>query len=357
LKKIFLKLMGWMVYLAVLAAFTEGASYLLFRKPFGIFPRYVTGAQYGEFSIRRNVPNAVYEHKSFDGTWHYQINSQGFRDVRDFPYEKNKGVVRVLLLGDSFTIGYEARQDETFGAVLERRLREKGHDVEVINAGVSGFSTAEELVFLEQEGLRYQPDVIVLGFFTNDLVDNLRADLYRVQDGKLKIHKKEYLPAIKTRDYLNSFSLYRWLGQHSYFWNFLNVAATLVVKKAVEAVNKQDVVEKTGIPAGDMDPYAVELTGKLLARIYEIARRNQSRLILIDIPDPYGKRSLPSGIQPGEVSDFFVDGLNLLNSLNAKGPLYRPHGQKHWTEISHEAVGNHLADWIEKEILLKKAGN
>ena len=56
---------------------------------------------------------------------------------------------------------------------------------EVLNTGVSGFSTAEELAYLENEGLRYSPDVIVVGFFANDYSDNARADLYRLVDGNL----------------------------------------------------------------------------------------------------------------------------------------------------------------------------
>ena len=60
--------------------------------------------------------------------------------------KKPDGVGRIISLGDSFTIGYEADVDQTFSAVLERELRKPGHDVEVLNAGVSGFSNAEEVM-------------------------------------------------------------------------------------------------------------------------------------------------------------------------------------------------------------------
>ena len=67
-------------------------------------------------------------------------------------------------MGVSNTQGFEVRQEHTFSAVSERYLRREGTSAEVINAGVSGFSTAEALVLLENEGINDKPDVVVLGF-------------------------------------------------------------------------------------------------------------------------------------------------------------------------------------------------
>jgi hypothetical protein len=63
---------------------------------------------------------------------------------------------RILVLGDSMTEGYEVRQNATFAKVLEHRLRDKGIDAQVLNTGVSGFGNAEELMFLEHEGMKYR---------------------------------------------------------------------------------------------------------------------------------------------------------------------------------------------------------
>src|SRR5438874_1371459 len=101
------------------------------------------------------------------------------------------GTLRVLSLGDSHTQGYEVRQEATFSAVLERYLRSHGVRAEVLNAGVSGYSTAEELAFLENEGYRYQPDVVVVAFYANDFEDNLKADLFGLDKGRLVEHKHE----------------------------------------------------------------------------------------------------------------------------------------------------------------------
>jgi hypothetical protein len=101
------------------------------------FPRHVVGAHFG---LRVNEPNAHYRHKS---VW-FQINAQGMRADRDFAREKPPGLLRIVSLGDSFTVGYEVAAEESFSSVLEAELRKAGLQVEVMNAGVSGYSNAEE---------------------------------------------------------------------------------------------------------------------------------------------------------------------------------------------------------------------
>ncbi len=116
-----------------------------------LFPRYVTDATYGPFKIRRNVSKAHYVHKSYHGQWKFFINSQGFRSKIKFSYDKPPGTIRIMTLGDSFTIGYEGQQEETYSAILEKYFRDNGYPVEVINTGLSGFGTAEELIFFRRK--------------------------------------------------------------------------------------------------------------------------------------------------------------------------------------------------------------
>lgn len=53
-----------------------------------------------------------------------------------------EGAIRLLVLGDSLSAGYGLPANEAFPAQLERALRAKGHNVNVINAGVSGDTSA-----------------------------------------------------------------------------------------------------------------------------------------------------------------------------------------------------------------------
>lgn len=100
------------------------------------------------------------------------INSKGLRD-REYPYQKPAGVKRILVLGDSFAWGYGVGDEHIFTEVLEEKLASGEQKWEVINAGVSGYGTDQEYLFLKNEGLKYEPDIVLLAFYLrNDPVNN-----------------------------------------------------------------------------------------------------------------------------------------------------------------------------------------
>ena len=78
----------------------------------------------------------------------------------------------VLVLGDSLTAGYGLEQDESFPVQLEARLRSAGYDVNVINAGVSGDTTAGGLARIEW-ALADQPDIVIVALGANDALRGL----------------------------------------------------------------------------------------------------------------------------------------------------------------------------------------
>jgi lysophospholipase L1-like esterase len=109
------------------------------------------------------------------------INELGLRDEAH-PYEKAPGVWRILILGDSFVEGMQVQDDEPYPQVLEALLEAQGRPVEVLNAGVSRYGTAHSRIFLEDEGLRYDPDVVIYAFYINDLEENMASGLYRLDE-------------------------------------------------------------------------------------------------------------------------------------------------------------------------------
>jgi hypothetical protein len=329
----------------------EFISNILFKNNTGIFPRYVTNAQYGDFRIRRNIPYAHYWHKSSDGQWDFTINSQGFRDKREFDYQKPPGVIRVLVLGDSFTIGFEVNQEETYAAVIERYLKQNDINAEVINAGMSGNSNAEELIFFEQEGWKYQPDIVVLGYYGNDLDDNIKSDLYRLVSCELTLNKREYLPAIKISDFLNSSGVYRWLSENSYFLNLIINAVTefskqRLAKDNIAGINIEEAGE-LGAPITTQD-YKEMLSIALVKRIYILAQANHAFFILLDIPDRELEPSVPQNdnCHPGRLADAYIDSSALLKKYRGITDLYQPHGQHHWTKFSHLIAGEEVGKTI-----------
>jgi lysophospholipase L1-like esterase len=114
-----------------------------------------------------------------EGRAYVRVNSDGLRD-REREKRKAADVLRVALLGDSYAEAVQVALEDAFHAVLERRLGQcpaaAGRRVEVINFGVSGYSTAQELLTLRERVRAYEPDVVLLLVTTNnDVTDNVRA--------------------------------------------------------------------------------------------------------------------------------------------------------------------------------------
>ena len=96
-------------------------------------------------------------------------NARGIRGTTDYAFAKPDGVFRVVLLGDSYTFGEQVSDGETYGRYLERLLP----GAEVINMGVHGYGHDQMLILLEEEGVRYRPDVVILGFTATDIGRNV----------------------------------------------------------------------------------------------------------------------------------------------------------------------------------------
>jgi len=86
---------------------------------------------------------------------------------------KDPHTFRILLLGDSLIWTGETSGGALYSQVVESNLnalaRARARRCEVINAGVPGYTTWQELEFLRQYGLSMQPDLVVLGFVYNDV--------------------------------------------------------------------------------------------------------------------------------------------------------------------------------------------
>lgn len=98
-------------------------------------------------------------------------NSKGYRS-REYPYEKARGIKRVILLGDSQAYGVCLDDKETPAELLHGILNEKNarEQFEIINLGISGYGIDQSFLQFVVEGLRYDPDFILFFYFDrNDL--------------------------------------------------------------------------------------------------------------------------------------------------------------------------------------------
>jgi lysophospholipase L1-like esterase len=142
-----------------------------------------------------------------------RINSKGHRGPE--LGEKAAGELRILALGDSFTLGVQVEESETFSALLESQLSASlGRPVRVINAGVDGFGTEQSLRMAKRLDAHYDVDGAVLLFFTgNDFWENSSFSARRgMNTGGMMPPPKPYL------------SLWdRTLGRISYAYAFVRV--------------------------------------------------------------------------------------------------------------------------------------
>src|SRR5262249_4865122 len=104
-------------------------------------------------------------------------NGAGFHDV-EHATEKPDDVYRILVLGDSYIEALQVSIEEGFTQRLERELgsRVGGKRIEVINLGVSGSGPPQYYRILEQKGLAYTPDLVIMAVLPdNDFRDSLPA--------------------------------------------------------------------------------------------------------------------------------------------------------------------------------------
>jgi len=139
---------------------------------FSHFNPYIVDRELG-YSLR---PNAAGWWRK-EGATYVRINSQGLRD-REHTFAKPPDTIRIAVLGDSFAEAFQVPMEKTFWTVMEQRVQDRTRPlkVEVLNFGVSGYSTARELIMLRQRVWQYSPDIVLLLVTPrNDIRDNSRV--------------------------------------------------------------------------------------------------------------------------------------------------------------------------------------
>jgi hypothetical protein len=358
-KRLFPNLLLVLATLAITGLAGEAVVRLAFKQQTVLFPRYHTDYRYGDYTLRGIRAGSEFWHTSSDGSWRFVTNSRGLRDTRNFAYDKPPGVLRVLSLGDSQTQGYEVRQEATFSAVLERYLESHSVRAQVLNAGVAGFSTAEELAYLISEGHKYKPDVVVVGFYANDFDDNLKAGLFALDDkGHVMEKSKNHLPGVKIQNVIYAIPGVRWLSENSYLY--------ALAFNGVWAFFKARLTEQTRFESAvggskDRSPRDVELAVGLLERMGRFCGEHNIRLIVVDIPVmPAAYRtesSIPERMrqQLASAGIEVIDSQALLGQLEGAAEFHLPHGHNHISELTHALIGVKLGEKIAPRVHAQQA--
>lgn len=255
------------VVVLIIAAGVEIAFRLIFGSPLSTHGQAIGEKAEGELQYRL-MANLDREYAGA----RVVTNSLGLRDFR--PPHRSADKQQILILGDSFTFGYGLPLEESYPYVLEQYLNEQqgGTAYEVINAGVPGYDTVDELELLKRILPEYSPKWIIVGLHPGDFMSREQID------------KK---PLIRLREALRYKS--------AFFAWFYRLYKTRLIKyvpppKSLLSVDPDSYIDT---------PQAVR-TKEAFKQIHEIARSNGAELAIMMIVPLVQWESYPyKGIHEG----------------------------------------------------------
>lgn len=320
------------------------------------------------FALREGA-SAVHATGNFEVV--VEINELGFRGPPR-PASKPPAPYRILMLGDSFAFGWGVEYEASFGARLERRLRSASAEVEVLNAGVPGWSADDQLIFLERRGPGLDPDLVLLAESEND-PDDLRWKDLELDDRLLPVRARSTHRAVDHRGRLRTvkgvpamdFPGEEWLRSHSYLWNALRFRLTKLhiirLYGQAEVIDPAQEEALLARPLASLEPSELQqglrsspqfrlAYHRRLRRAIEESLRSQGiplRRLLVTFadPGPYDPLVLEglhgdcasSGSTCLDTRDFFED-------AEQSAAFFPEDG--HWTSFGHQRVADRLVAWL-----------
>ena len=247
----------------------------------------------------------------------YRINSKGLRDA-EADYEKPASMFRIVTVGASRTFGYGVRIEQHFTTLLERQCP----GIDVINMGVNAYGVDQELLFLDGEGWRYHPDLVIayVDMLGDRHLQAIRHDgrmkpRFTLEDGALVLTNSP-VPA----SFFDS-SLHRWLTGAS-------AAYDLLIDRGLEPIfrhrrRRQFVAAEARAAAGAAPIDGDELAARIVTEMALGAQRHGARFVLVTELAELHQRALRDGLTSINLSRELADpGFRLpgkLAHLNATG--------------------------------------
>ena len=305
------------------------------------------------------------------------FNSLGMRDV-EHEIAKAPGTIRVLVLGDSFMEALQVPLEASFPRLLEQRLAAMtGQRIEVINAGVSGWGTDQQLQYLTEYGMALKPDLVLIGMtLHNDVSDNLGQQFHMLKDGQVVARPPFEIPSrefrlLKIKDYLASHSHLTQLLRRYKYLGEVKVAARQLDDHVSQLLRGD---EPTSIEKG------WRLTAGLISEVQRQAARDGARTAVFLIPlsiqiyDDMLKQWLAErGLS---ASDIELDkpqaamervgkatGVDVIDPLGAFRAWHRRQGrglhlvgEGHWNPDGHRLAAAVVAEELTRRELLGRRG-
>lgn len=231
------------------------------------------------YTYRYN-PNMKYREINPEFTITYQTSSEGLRDNNTYlNREKDTSKIRIVGLGDSFTLGAGNEYDDTYLVKLENELKINNKKVEIVKAGVSSYNQFFEYYFLKDLVKLYRPEYVFVGFLPNDLFDN--KPLNEVSQPKSLTTQNRDKGAIRS-----AANKWKFDYQTIEFGKRIILKNDGIYKKLYEGTYRIDFFKKYS-DAGPDTKKQFEITAKLFRQIKSLCDSNGARLVVISIPQLY----------------------------------------------------------------------
>lgn len=295
-------------------------------------------------------PNAVQLHSGPEFSVEYRINAEGLRDDRIHPSPKPNGTTRILILGDSFTFGVGVDYEYSWPAVLERKLMDEGYDAGIVKAGVAGYDTRTELIYLERIFSRYDPDIVVLAFLPNDLFTNSPVDT-----GGTKRDRDEGGKPGGKKSRLDSVTFLKRLLLHD---DFLYTRLYLMTARK----------EYFAFPPGSRLERRIGITRDLILDANSFCRKKGARFIVLSIPQQFQVLVKANGYEIEGIDIDHIDsifggvagdeGFEWITSLPAVAEEYRSSGKDLYFRLDGHLnnEGNYFIGDFFHKLLIKTTG-
>lgn len=286
--------------------------------------------------------------------YHIRINRYGHRGP-EYPIKNPPGVFRILGLGDSFTFGWGVEEEQTFLRVLERRLRAAGHNVEVLNAAVPAWHSTQSLLYLLNEGRRFEPDLVIAAFFHDDVRAHSFEEIFQGETA-LNLKKAESEVAQRKRSGLS-----RKIRIYNFWFNWRKIQAA---SRKYRRSNPYPTFEKEREifrPDFDEDESKAAALEKMLGE-WDKARKRLAVPILftyipmggaLHFPELQGDARTLARLAREKRFPYF-DLISQLERHPAPRTLYLHPRDGHMSAVGHSVFGEALAKWLLESGELKR---
>jgi lysophospholipase L1-like esterase len=238
-----------------------------------------------------NRPNLDVTIEEQNGPVRYRTNADGLAPS-DATRERTSGTARIMVFGDSMTVGRVLPQDQIYTARLAEILRARGIAAEVVNAGVQGYSTDQALLLLQRWVPAYRPDLVIHGSTLNDFggiaLDTANGQAkprFRFDEhGRLRLSMPRLSARIRP---IGRGGLPRWI-QRSALYRLIQ-PGLFVLRARFQGSDERVLIgdfPEVYFRSRAADGFDWRLYGALVARMRDVAQREGARFLFFEHPDP-----------------------------------------------------------------------